>query len=417
MKNNELRRVVITGYGAVTSLGSNVEQIWSAIEGYRLGYNKVTFNDDEINARFFGYIDRPPSKSGFSKKLLKSLPEFAINAMIAADEAISMAFTSKDEVGEIYDQFDCGVISGTGWGGQDTTVTMNDLYRSGGMVNPFTNIMMMHSVSTAAISMNWNLRGYQNTPGAACATGSIAIGDAYEVIRTGRAKMMLAGASESIKSQFNVWTVDVLRALSKEQDVIERACCPFSMDRSGFVMSEGAAYLCLEDYDSAKQRGAKILGEVVGYANYSDAYDMTSPAEDLAARVKSIKDACEYSDIEPSDIDYINAHGTSTPLNDLNETRCIKEAFGGTAYKIPISSTKSYTGHLIAAAGSLESIFCLKTIQTGMIPATANLYNPDPECDLDYVPNHHMKNQTVDTVLNVNYGFGGANSALVFRRV
>lgn len=410
------RRVVITGYGAVCALGNNVDEIWDGISRYQVGYQRETYTDPKIVAKYFGQIKNPPSTKKISKAILKFLPDFGRYGMVAADEAIATAFGEEANLDDFYDPFERGVIFGTGWAGQDLQTEMSDLYRDSGWASPFSNLMAMPSVATAALSMHWNLRGYQNTPIAACATGSIAVGDAYEVIRSGRAKMMLAGGGESIKTLFNVWTVDVLRALSKEQETVEKACCPFSMDRSGFVMSEGAAVLCLEDYESAKARGANILAEISGYGSYSDAYDITSPAEDLLARTRSIRFACESAGIDAGDIDYINAHGTSTPLNDLNETECLKLAFGQRAYDIPTSSTKSYTGHLIAATGALESIFCIKTMQTGLVPATIHLHNPDPACDLDYVPNVHRQDQEVDVALNVNYGFGGANSALVFTR-
>lgn len=410
------RRVVITGYGAVSSLGNSVDEIWNSIVHYRVGYQRETFSDPNIVAKYFGFIHNAPSTAKFPKSLMKCLPEFAKLGLVAADEAVAMAFGEKGNLDDFYDPFERGLIFGTGWAGQDALLSANESYRQDNWASPFSNLMAMPSVATAAISKYWNLRGYQNTPVAACATGSIALGDAYEIIRSGRAKMMLAGGSESIKSMFNVWTVDVLRALTKEQESTEKACCPFSLDRSGFVMSEGAAAVCLEDYESAKARGARILAEVKGYGNYSDAYDMTSPAEDLLARVMAINVACRNAGIDASDIDYINAHGTSTPLNDLNETNSLKRALGDLAYKIPMSSTKSYTGHMIAAAGCIESIFCLKSMETGLLPATIHLNNPDPACDLDYIPNTHRHSDSVNVTLNVNYGFGGANSALVFAR-
>jgi 3-oxoacyl-[acyl-carrier-protein] synthase II len=277
--------------------------------------------------------------------------------------------------------------------------------------------MSMNSAATAAVSLNWNIRGYQNTPVAACATGTMAIGDAFEVIRSGRAKVVLAGGSESLKEQFNVWSIDIIQALSKEQSDTRLACCPFSQPRSGFVLSEGAAVVCLEEYEHARKRGANILGEITGYANYSDAYDMTAPAADLQARRQAINMALSQAMMEPSKIGYVNAHGTSTPMNDVNETNSLKAALGDSAYRIPMSSTKSYTGHLIGAAGSLESIFCLKAMETGIIPATIHLDEPDPDCDLDYTANEHRSAKNIDTTLNLSFGFGGANCAIVFERV
>jgi 3-oxoacyl-[acyl-carrier-protein] synthase II len=410
------RRVAVTGYGAVCSLGRNSQEIWDAIVEYRVGYAKETHPNAFVVTKFFGNMPLAPDVSNFSKTLLKNLPKFARIGLVAADEAIKMAFSGNSTMDEFYTPFERGVIFGTGWGGQDATVENNDAYNRDGIASPLTNILSMHGVGTAAISINWNLRGYQNTPIAACATGSIAVGDAFERIRHGKARMMLAGGGESIRNPFNVWTVDILGALTKEQESVERACCPFSRDRSGFVMSEGAAVLCLEDYEIAVNRGARILAEVTGYGSYSDAFDMTSPSADYQGRTMSIRAACEQASVSAAEIDYINAHGTSTPLNDVNETDCMKISFGKEAYKIPISSTKSYTGHLVAGAGAIESIFCLKTIESGLIPATIHLKNQDPLCDLDYVANEHRSNRSVNTVLNVNYGFGGTNSALIFRR-
>jgi 3-oxoacyl-[acyl-carrier-protein] synthase II len=417
MQRNTPRRVAVTGYGALCSLGNTSGAIWDAIVNYKVGYRRESFGDTSIVAKYFGFMHEKPQRKGIPKSILKFLPEFARLGMTAANEALTMAFGQDYVLDDHYDPFDRGVIFGTGWGGQDESTVENGSYRQEGMASPFCNLLVMPNVATAAMSMHWNLRGYQNTPVAACATGSIALGDAYEVIRSGRAKVMLAGGGESIREDFCVWSIDALRALTKEQDTLERACCPFSADRSGFVLSEGAAVICLEDLESAQTRGARILGEVIGYGNYSDARDITSPAEDLLARTKTIQTACARAGLAPADIDYVNAHGTSTPLNDLNETKSLKLALGAAAYDIPTSSTKSYTGHLIAAAGAIESIFCLKTLETGLMPATIHLNNPDPECDLDFIPNVHRQKDDIRHVLNVNYGFGGSNSALIFAKV
>lgn len=412
------RRVVVTGYGAISSLGESADGIWQAIMKNDLGYARVLFSDPTIQAKYFGLLSKSKERySGFPKALLKCLPDFAKNALVSTREALAMSFGEGSALDLLTTPFERGVIIGTGWGGLDTANLNNDDYRASGVSTSFATIMAMNNAATAAVSMNWNFRGYQNSPVAACATGAIAIGDAAEVIRSGRAKVMVAGGSESLRDQFNVWSIDVMQALSKEQTDSRRACCPFDKRRSGFVLSEGAAVLCLEDYEFAVGRGAKILGELTGYGNFSDACDMTAPAEDLEARVATIKGALAQARRSPEEIHYINAHGTSTPLNDLNESQSLKQAFGSGAEKIPISSTKSYTGHLIGAAGALESIFCLKAIKEETVPATANLLEPDSLCDLDYVPNVHRLNQRVDVALNLSFGFGGANAALVFERV
>ena len=411
-------RVVVTGYGAVSALGENVPEIWDAIMDYRVGYQPVAFADPKIHARFFSLMEEKKSRyAGFPKAVLKMLPDFAKNALVASREALTMAFGSSDAVQQqVQSPFDIGAIIGTGWGGMDSVNRNNNDYRDSGMSSSFATLMSMHSVATAAISLNWNIRGYTNTPVAACATGTIAIGDAYEVIRSGRAKVMLAGGSESLKEVFNVWSIDVIQALSKEQGDVRRACCPFSARRSGFVLAEGAAILCLEEREHALARGAHIVGEITGYGNYSDAYDMTAPAADLQARHRAIMRAMGDAGRGPADIGYINLHGTSTPINDVNETNSIKSAFGDAAPGIPMSSTKSYTGHLIGAAGSLETIFCLKAMETGIVPATIHLDEADPECDLDYTPNRHRHVGRIDAALNLSFGFGGANAALVVAR-
>lgn len=415
------RRVVVTGYGAITSLGEDASALWENIMRHTPGYAKYDFHDSKIGAKFFGFIaeDNDARKARlkpFKKSLLRAVPEFGRHALVAAHEAMQMAFGTTCDIDTFYAPFDRGVIVGTGWGGCDSVNYNNQEYLKEGLSSPFSTLMSMNSIATGAVAMQWNMRGYQNTPVAACASGTIALGDAYEVIRTGRADMMLAGGSESLREQFNVWSIDVLQALSKEQDAITSACCPFDQKRSGFVLSEGSAMLVLEEYESATRRGANILGEIVGYANFTDAKDYTAPAEDMLARVKTIQVACDRADIRTSDISYINAHGTSTPLNDLNESNAIKSAFGKDAYRIPISSTKSYTGHLIGAAGALEALLCLKTLQTGTIPATIHLDHPDPECDLDYTPNTHRHDADLRYAMNLSFGFGGSNAAIVLKK-
>ncbi|WP_409429893.1 beta-ketoacyl-[acyl-carrier-protein] synthase family protein [Pantoea sp.] len=385
----------------------------------KIGYEVWEDPGKGISARIFGKIKSPLDLNKFSKKILKNTPRFAELGIIAADEAITMAFGEEQKISAHYDSRDCGVIFGSGWAGFDCSSVNYFAYSDPEALSASAHSCFnsMPSIATSVISVNWRLNGYQNTPVAACATGNIAIGDAYEIIKNGRAKMMLAGGGESLMQPFTIWSVDVLGALSKETTDIKRACCPFSLERSGFILSEGAAVVCLERLEDALERNARIYGEVIGYANYSDAYiNLTAPAPDLVGRVTTIKKAIEYADINPEEVDYINAHGTSTPMNDYNETLVLKEVFGKRAYNIPISSTKSYTGHLIAAAGSMETIFCLKTLEHNMIPATINYGTPDPKCDLNYVPNEHLHNRKLKHVINVNYGFGGANSCLVIKR-
>ncbi|MCL9641226.1 beta-ketoacyl-[acyl-carrier-protein] synthase family protein [Rahnella bonaserana] len=409
------RRVVVTGYGAVTPLGMNSAESWAAIMDYTPGYRYCDKSAAGIKSRFYGLIDHEPSLKGVPAAIRRRLPRYARLTLASAREAMQMAF-GGDKPEQFYDLRHCGVIMGTGWAGQDETQLHYEDYLRTGMGSPFGCFFSMPNSATAAVSLLWGLRGYQNTPVAACATGTIAVGDAFELIRSGRASMMLAGAGESLRSDSAVWNIDVLGALASEQEEITRACCPFSLHRNGFVLSEGAAVLCLEERESALARGANILGEILGYGNFSDAFDFTAPAGDKIARVQTIRHALEQAGIAASDLDYINAHGTSTPLNDLNETEAIKIALGETvAYATPCSSTKSYTGHLIAAAGSFESIVCLQALEHQIMPATCHLDAPDPACDLDYVPNVHRP-ALLNTTLNLSFGFGGANAALVIGR-
>lgn len=407
------RRVVITGYGAVTPLGQTAAENWQAIMDYQVGYRYCDRSAAGIKSRFFGLVDEEPSLKGVPANIRRRLSRAARLTLAAAREAVAMAFPDQTPTA-IYDPLACGVIMGTGWAGQDDGYEQYDEYKATGVSSPFGCFYTMPSVATAACSLLWNLRGYQNTPIAACATGTIAIGDAAEVIRSGRATMMLAGAGESIRSDAAVWNIDVLNALASETQDVTKACCPFSLDRNGFILSEGGAVVCLEEREAALARGARILAEVAGYGNYSDGHDFTAPADDKIARVATIQQALRQAGITPDQLDYINAHGTSTPLNDLNETESLKIALGEAAYRIPLSSTKSYSGHLIGAAGTFETIICAQVLEQQIMPATLHLNRPDPDCDLDYIPGEHRKGQ-IKNILNLSFGFGGANAALVIK--
>ncbi|BEN75124.1 beta-ketoacyl-[acyl-carrier-protein] synthase family protein [Serratia ureilytica] len=413
-KERNTRRVVVTGYGAVTALGGNAPQNWQAIMANRLAYRYHDKSAAGIHARFFALLEAEPALEGVAARVSRRLPRFARLALAAATEAIDMAFSSGHvRPGHFYSSLDCGVIIGSGWGGQDEIMQNNADYLQSGMGQLFGCFHAMPNIATAICGQHWQLRGYQSSPAAACATGGIAIGDAFEVIRSGRASMMLAGASESLSGNGAIWNIDALRLLSREQKDITKASCPFSRERSGFVLAEGAAVLCLEEREAALARGATILGEVKGYGNFSDAFDLTAPAEDPQAKVKTIRWALEQAGLGNHEIDYINAHGTSTAQSDVNETVAIKAALGRDAYRTPISSTKSYTGHLLAASGSFEAIVCLQALQQQMMPATCHLHESDPECDLDYIREGHRRGR-LRNVMSLNFGFGGANAALVF---
>src|SRR5471032_794062 len=416
MTKNRLqaKRVVVTGYGARTPLGIHAAQSWEAIMAYQLGYRHFDKKDGGIKSGFFGVIDEELDLKFLPAGIRRRLPRFAHLAMSAANEAMLMAFGSQP-LSSFHSPLTSGAIIGTGWGGIDETVINHDKYQSSGLGSTFGCFFSMPSIATAACSQFWSLRGYQNTPIAACATGTMAIGDAFEIIRSGRATMMLAGGAESLLHNTSVWNIDILNALTREEQDITKASCPFSLDRNGFVLSEGAAVVCLEERDTALARGATILGEITGYGNFSDAVDFTAPAEDKIARVATIQAALAQAGLGVHEIDYINAHGTSTQLNDRNEAESIKQAFGEQAYHIPISSTKGYSGHLIAAAGSFESIVCLQALHHQIMPATCHLKNVDPACDLDFIREGHRP-AVLHNTLNLSFGFGGANAALVISR-
>ena len=415
MNNKTLpRRVVITGYGAITPLGLTAQESWDAIMDYRIGYRFIDKHPAGIKSRFYGLVDENLDLKFLPAVLRRRLPRFAHLAMVSAREAMNMAFGEKAPT-EFYDPLKCGAIIGTGWGGLDETFKFHEQYKATGMGSPFACFFSMPSIATAACSQFWGLRGYQNSPVAACATGTMAIGDAFEAIRSGRTDMMLSGGAESLRSDSAIWNIDVLKALTREEHDITKASCPFSLERNGFVLSEGAATVCLEERESALRRGAVILGEISGYGNFSDAVDFTAPAEDKLARINTIHAALTQAGLRAQDIDYINAHGTSTELNDRNETESIKMALGDEAYSIPVSITKGYSGHLIAAAGSFETIICLQTLKHQRLPSTCHLRVPDPICDLDFITEGHREKPVFHT-MNLSFGFGGANAALIISR-
>ncbi|WP_039055448.1 beta-ketoacyl-[acyl-carrier-protein] synthase family protein [Enterobacter sp. Bisph1] len=411
-------RVVITGMGAVNALGENVEQCWQAIREKRNAFHKLKDREVMLETTFFSFLAENKKRfSGIPNELLHFLPKHGKLALTSAREAVSQAFGTNTPPTEYYAAHRCGVILGSGWGALDEICKLNSHLVEKGITNPRSNIITMPGAMTAACAMQYGFKGYQNTLMAACATGTMAIGEAYEHIRTGRADCMLAGGSESLTGTFGIWSIDILKALSKEAHLPEKASCPFSLDRTGFVLAEGSAVVCLENYETAQKRGACILGEITGYSSFSEGEHMIRPAQEVDCRARTLEQALANARLNNTDVGYINAHGTSTLLNDYHESCAIKKAFGTAAYHIPVSSTKSYTGHLIGAAGSFETIICTKVINENFIPATINLFNPDPKCDLNYVPNDHLLGTCVNNAMNISAGFGGHNAALIISKV
>jgi len=400
--------------GAVTPLGLDVPSTWDALIKGKSGVDRISLFDPEshdtkIAAEVkgfdpFNYIDRKEARH------MDRFTQFAVVASRQAVEHSGLDINHKSAE-------DVGVIIGSGIGGLNTLSTQFAVLadRGPGRVSPFIIPMMITDGATGQVSIDIGAKGVNFCVTSACSSGTDAIGVAYEIIKRGDINVMVTGGTEAAITPIGVAGFNSAGALSKRSnDEPQKASCPFDMERDGFIMGEGAAVVILENLAHAKKRGASILAEVVGYGATSDAFHITSPAPGGEGGAKAMKNALRRGRIGTSEIDYINAHGTSTQLNDKCETAAIKTVFGDDAYNIPISSTKSMLGHLIGAAGAIEAIICSLTIKHGIIPPTTNLVHPDPECDLDYVPNT-ARRKKVRTALSNSFGFGGHNSVLIIR--
>jgi 3-oxoacyl-[acyl-carrier-protein] synthase II len=400
--------------GAITPLGLSPEEFWQGCVEGRSGVTPITAFDASaypvrINAAVRGfdpldYIDR---------KEARRMARFTQFAVAAARQAIEGAGLQLDKE----DTSRIGVLLGNGNGGfPNTEEAGRTLVERGGMrMDPFFVPKMLPNMAASQVAIQFGLGGFNNTAITACAASTQAIGDALEVIRRGKAEVMLTGGTEAGICEMGLSSFCVMRALSTHNEEPEKASRPFDAERDGFVCAEGAAILVLESLEHAKARGATILAELAGCASSADAYHIVAPCENGEGALRAMRWALEDAGITTDDVDYINAHGTSTVLNDLAETRAIKSLFGERAYKIPISSTKSMIGHVLGGAGALESVVCVKTLQTGIIHPTINYEHLDPECDLDYVPNKCRK-ADVRIILKNSFGFGGQNACLVFKR-
>ncbi|MBF0564841.1 MAG: beta-ketoacyl-ACP synthase II, partial [Nitrospirae bacterium] len=405
MENN---RVVVTGLGVVTPLGTGVGKAWEAVIAGKSGVGRVTrFNDPNIPVQIAGEVDDFNPEDYIHPKEVKKMDRFihfAIGAsdMALKDSGLRITYENADRV---------GVLIGSGIGGLPAIEHYHKAYLEGGYrkVSPFFIPMLIINLASGNVSIKLGAKGPNSAVVTACATGNHAIGDAFKILQRGAADAMIAGGTESVISPLAFSGFAVMKALSRRNDAPEKASRPFDSQRDGFVMSEGAGVLVLETLDYAKSRGARIYAEVAGYGMTSDAYHITSPAPEGEGAYRCMKAAIEDAGISPDKIDYINAHGTSTKFNDELESAAIKNLFGDHAYKLAVSSTKSMTGHLLGAAGGVEGVFSVLTICNGIIPPTINLENPDPECDLDYVPGKARK-VNVDYVLSNSFGFGGTNA-------
>ncbi|MEI6290493.1 MAG: beta-ketoacyl-ACP synthase II [Chloroflexota bacterium] len=408
------RRVVVTGLGCISPLGNNFTDTWNALIEGKSGAGPIThFNASMHKTQFACEVKGFDGAAILGNKDVRRMDRFCQFAAAAAEEAVTHAKLSLEN--ENRDRI--GVIVGTGIGGVGTLLDQVEVLREKGpeRVSPFLVPMMIADNAAGTIAIRLGVRGPNAAYVTACATGSNAVGEAAEMIRRGSSDVMLAGGSEASIVSVAMAGLNVMTALSTYNEDPTKASRPFDKNRDGFVMGEGGAMLVLEELQHALNRGAKILCELTGYGTTDDAYHISAPAENGAGAALCMKLALENAGLQPKDISYINAHGTSTTLNDKSETAAIKTTFGEYAYKIPVSSTKSMTGHLLGASGAVEAAICSEIFQKNILPPTINYSTPDPNCDLDYIPNR-ARSLHPDHIMSNSFGFGGHNATLVFSR-
>ncbi|MEA0553167.1 beta-ketoacyl-ACP synthase II [Lysinibacillus irui] len=407
-----VRRVVVTGYGVVSPLGNTVSALWENIKEGKSGIDKIHAEEfSGINTQIAGTITDFDAAQYMDKKELSKYDRFVQYAIAASQQALEQANLNMEQV----DKERLGVYIGSGIGGIDTILANHQAFIENGprKVSPFMVPMMISNMAAGILAIKTGFKGPSFSPVSACATGNQAIGEAFLAIRHGYADGILAGGAEAPINPLSFAGFSRMKAMSTRNEEPTKASRPFDSARDGFVMSEGAGIVFLEEYEHAKQRGATILGEIVGYGVTTDAYHITSPDYTGAANAMNL--ALKMGEIDVSAVDYINAHGTGTPEGDKSETKAIKSVFGNHAYQLKVSSTKSMTGHLFGAAGGIEAIITLKSIMENIIPPTINYDTPDPECDLNYVPNEAL-HQTVNIALSNGFGFGGHNAVLAFKK-
>jgi 3-oxoacyl-[acyl-carrier-protein] synthase II len=408
-------RVFVTGLGIVSPLGLNAKSTWEAVTTGCSGVDYITaFDAAQFATQFAAEVKGFDPAHYMSRKEARRMDRFSQFAVAATQEALDQAqLDMADE-----DPYRVAVLLGSALGGLVSLSQQFDLLQEKGpqKVSPLLIVSTLIDNAAATISMRWGAKGPNLGLVSACASGADAIAQAGDMIRQSRADIVIAGGSEAPICPVGIASFNATGALSKRNDAPQQASRPFALGRDGFVIAEGAAVLILESGDSVLKRGIQPLAELAGYGNTSDAYHVTAPSPDGDSVYRAIENALSQSKLTPQDVDYINAHGTSTPLNDPMETEAIKKAFGERAYQIPISSTKSMTGHLLGAAGAIEAAFCVLTIQHGVIPPTINLEEPDPECDLDYTP-RQARQAEVRAALSNSFGFGGHNTVLAITAV
>ena len=407
-------RVVVTGMGAIAPNGNSVSEYWDALTAGQSGIDHITYFDTtDFPVKIAGEVSNFDPEQYFERKEVRKLDPFSVYALVASNEAIQMS--GLDAGG--FDPQRAGVMLGCGIGGITTLLAEHVVLQKRGArrISPFFVTKLISNIAGGQIAIKWDLRGPNQTVTSACASATDAIGLALRLIQSGSADIMVAGGTEASICDLPLAGFSTIRALCNAADPPQSASRPFDKDRGGFVMGEGAGILVLETEKHAQSRGATIIGELAGYGSTNDAFHVTQPAEGGAGAVKAMQLAIEDAGAEPEEVDYINAHGTSTPYNDKNETAAIKTVFGDHARKLKISSTKSMTGHLLGASGGIEAIAALKTIEKQTIPPTINYTTPDPDCDLDYVPNTAEETQ-VNSVLSNTFGFGGHNAVVFMRK-
>ncbi|MDI6727087.1 MAG: beta-ketoacyl-ACP synthase II [Smithellaceae bacterium] len=408
------RRVVVTGLGAITPLGNSVEETWQGISEGRSGIGRITrFDCTDYETKIAGELKGFDPLVFINKKEVRRYDDFIIYALAAAAMAVRDArLTINDDNAER-----TGVIIGSAIGGL-TTMEREKLaltQNGPGKMSPFIIPSALCNLAAGQVSIKHGAMGPISCTVTACAAGTNAIGEAGRVISRGDAEVMIAGGAEAAICSLAVAGFNAMRAISTRNDLPGEASRPFDRERDGFVIGEGAGIVILEELQTALNRGARIYGELVGYASTADAYHMAAPPPGHAGAARCMRAALRDAGMVPDELEYINAHGTSTQINDAYETEAIKTVFGEHARRLAVSSTKSMTGHMLGAAGGVEAIFSLKAMQEGFLPPTTNLQNPDPQCDLDYVPNYARK-AAIRTAMSNSFGFGGANAVLIFRK-
>ena len=414
MSNSEKKRVVITGMGAITPIGNTLEDYWQGLMSAQNGISTITaFDASKHGSQIAGEVKGFDPLDYMDRKDVKRAARFAHFGIAASKQALADA---KLEINDLNAE-QIGVMIGTGVGGIQVMEDQQEIYLNKGpsRCSPFMVPMMIANMAAGLTAIQTGAKGPNSCPVTACAAGSNAIGDAFRLVQNGYAQAMISGGTESAVTPLTFAGFSSARAMSTRNDDPTHACRPFDKDRDGFVLGEGSGILILEELEHALSRGARIYAEMVGYGMSCDAYHMTSLAPGGEGAIRSIRLTLKDAGLSPTDVSYVNAHGTSTPVNDPNETAAIKSVLGDHAYKITVSSTKSMTGHLLGGSGGIEGVAAVMSIVNDRVPPTINLENPDPECDLDYVANE-SREQIVDVALSNSFGFGGHNVTLAFRK-